>query len=104
MDTSQPMQVPPSAGGTGLATIAGGFIGWNITASLLQGTILPLAAWVPALSLLCFVVVLLVAMHAVRKRLGVEVTPASLRRQWGLVAVGLGVGLLVGCGLAVRYT
>ena len=103
MDTSQPMQVPPSAGGTGLATIGGGFIGWNTTSSLLQGAMLPLEAWMPGLGLLVFVVVLLGGMHLTRKRLGVAVTPESLRRQWGIVAVGLLVGLLVGIGLAVNH-
>ena len=103
VDTSQPMQVPPSAGGTGLATISGSFIGWNTTLAIFQGEVPPLSAWLPALGLLVFVMILLGGMHITRKRLGVEVTPASLRRQWGLVGIGLLIGLLVGVGLAINY-
>jgi len=96
-----PVQVPPSVGGTGLASISGLFTGLNLAAVAYHGAPLALGVWVPVLVLIAFVGVLLTVMQAARARMGVVATPASLRRQWLIVAAGFGVGVVAGVGFSV---
>lgn len=77
------------------------FIGWNLAALAVHGDTPPLDAWVPGLGLAAFVLVLLNVMHLARARAGIQASPESLRRQWLIVGVGFGVGVLVGFSFAV---
>lgn len=77
------------------------FFGWNLAAISVLGSTLQASDWIPGLTMLGFVVVLLTVMHAARARVGIQATPASLRRQWLIVAVGFVVGVVVGFGYAV---
>lgn len=96
MSSSPPVQIPPSAGGTGLATIAGLLLGWNLAHGLGGAGWPALDDWLPGLGLLLLVVGLLGGMQRVRRRLGVVAAPEALRRQWVIVGVGLLAGLLGG--------
>lgn len=98
MTSSPPASIPPSAGGTGLATVSGLLTGWN-AAALWSGRAVALTDWVPGLILLVLVVALLGGMHLLRRRMGVQITPESLRRQWMIVAAGWVVGLVGGAWL-----
>lgn len=67
----------------------------------LHGGSLPIGAWgVPALMLL-FVFVLLRVSLVVRRRMGLQVDPRSVRRQWLLIAMAFALGLTGGVAFSM---
>ncbi len=97
----RPLRTPPSIGGTGLAMVAGLLIGRNAVEVLGFGQALPIGAWLVPGVMLAFVGVLLQAVIWVRHRMGVQVDPSSLRRQWWVVAAALTIGTVASA--AIRW-
>jgi len=92
----KPVSIPPSAGGTIAATIAGIMIGRS-TSMVIQGDVAPLAGdWLLPLGLIAFVFVVVNGTQKLRTKLGVQATPDSIRRQWMVVGGGAAIGLVLG--------
>ena len=93
-----PNAFPPSVGGSGLALISGMLFARNVLEVTVHDGSLSLAAWVVPATMLLFVFVLLRASLAVRRRLGAQPDPRSVRRQWLVIALAFALG--VGGGVA----
>lgn len=98
------LDITPSIGGTGLAGVGGMSLGWNIAMRAVYDVPLPDGAWIPAIGMITFVVVLLSVMHVVRARMGAPASQQSQRRQWVIVSVALCVGMVAGFAFAVIST
>ena len=96
MTAGPPVDIPPSVGGTGLAAVAGLMLGRLGFTALVKGQTVSLVDWLTALGALAFVALLLSGMLLARKKMGVNPTPSSIRRQWMVVAGGVVVGLFFG--------
>ena len=93
---AQPVHIPPSVGGSGLAIVSGLLLGRNVVESVLLGTDVPLMAWLVPVVLLGFVGALLQFALMARERVGLQVSSRSIRRQWWVIAGAFGSGLLFG--------
>ena len=91
-----PIRIPPSVGGAGLSIVSGLLLGRNTVESFALGIEVQAMAWITPVVLLAFVVVLIQFALMARARVGIQVSPASIRQQWIVMAGSFGTGLLVG--------
>jgi len=92
----KPIRIPPSVGGSGLSIVSGLLLGRNAVEGFILGVEVQPMAWVVPVVLLAFVVVLIQFALMARERVGIQVSPASVRQQWLVMAGAFGAGLLVG--------
>ncbi len=95
-DARPPIDPPPSVGATGLCFMAGALFAHGIGRQLLFGETPPQGALLLPPVLVAFSLGLLWAIGRTRARLGVALTPRSLRRQRLLLAGAGLLGLVLG--------
>jgi|GEM_PF-4138235 len=93
---AKPVRIPPSVGGSGLSIVAGILVGRNTVETLLLGSEVPVGAWVVPAVMLAFVVALIQLALLARARMGVQVDPSSIRRQWVVVVIAFVMGVVGG--------
>ena len=94
--TPKPIAIPPSAGGTIAATIAGILVARTISILFQGDAALGTADWLLPLGLIAYVVMVVNSTQKLRARLGVQATPESIRRQWLVVGGGGLIGFVLG--------
>ena len=95
----RPVRIPPSVGGAGLSVVSGLLLGRNTVETIALGIEVQPMAWIAPVVLIAFVVVLIQFALMARQRVGIQVSAASVRQQWLVVAGAFGTGLLVGAAI-----